>query len=331
MSCPWLLSGLGARAPLAAPSPSATCAPPACRPIRTLQCRWIRKSSCTASRQRLQVVCMAHPRRVARVSSQIQREIGEMFITDPVIQGAICPERKGGGDTLSAVASITNTYVSNDLQVVKVFVSVYSDDYGKRVAMQNLTRLEPYVRSLIGQRVRLRRTPEVRFVYDDSEEEADLVYRVLGRAEVERYRSEIEAETMAGAGAAPGGAADRGQEEGTDEQGLGDEDEEEEDEDWDEEDPDELPQAFPNPFGDLFEEQVVVQPVGRGNQGQAAAGAAGRGNRGRGRAGRASGRGGRGGGRGRGGSGKGWDEKRREAEGRGEGQAAAQVAEAQES
>lgn len=29
------------------------------------------------------------------------------------------------------------------LQVVKVFVSVYSDDYGKRVAMENLQRLEP--------------------------------------------------------------------------------------------------------------------------------------------------------------------------------------------
>lgn len=28
-------------------------------------------------------------------------------------------------------------------QVVKVYVSVYSDDYGKRVAILNLQRLEP--------------------------------------------------------------------------------------------------------------------------------------------------------------------------------------------
>ncbi len=48
------------------------------------------------------------------------------------------------------------------------------------------------MRRLIGQRVRLRLTPEVRFVYDDSAEEADLVVRVIGREEVERYRSEIE-------------------------------------------------------------------------------------------------------------------------------------------
>lgn len=35
-----------------------------------------------------------------------------------VLQAAICPERRVGDDTLSAVASITHTYVSNDLQVV---------------------------------------------------------------------------------------------------------------------------------------------------------------------------------------------------------------------
>lgn len=33
---------------------------------------------------------------------------------------------------------------------------------------------------------------QIRFVYDDSEEEADLVERVIGRDEVERYREEIE-------------------------------------------------------------------------------------------------------------------------------------------
>ncbi len=48
------------------------------------------------------------------------------------------------------------------------------------------------MRRLIGARVRLRLTPEIRFVYDDAEEEADLVARVIGREEVERYREEIE-------------------------------------------------------------------------------------------------------------------------------------------
>lgn len=37
-----------------------------------------------------------------------------------VVQEAICPERQLGDNALSAVASISDVYVSNDLQVVKV-------------------------------------------------------------------------------------------------------------------------------------------------------------------------------------------------------------------
>ena len=39
-------------------------------------------------------------------------------------------------------------------QVIKVYVSIYSDNMGKQTAMSNLKRLEPYVRREMGQRVR---------------------------------------------------------------------------------------------------------------------------------------------------------------------------------
>ncbi|KAF6264296.1 ribosome-binding factor A-domain-containing protein [Scenedesmus sp. NREL 46B-D3] len=122
------------------------------------------------------IICMAHPRRVAKVSSQIQREISEMFIYDKVVQEAICPERRAGlDDKLSAVASITHVYVSNDLQVVKVYVSVYSDEMGKERAIANLKRIAPYVRGRIGQALKLRLTPEVRFEHDNSLDELERV------------------------------------------------------------------------------------------------------------------------------------------------------------
>lgn len=61
-----------------------------------------------------------------------------------LLQEAICPERRFAMDNqLSAVASITSVYVSNDMQVVKVYVSIYSDERGKSRAMANLKRLEP--------------------------------------------------------------------------------------------------------------------------------------------------------------------------------------------
>ena len=101
----------------------------------------------------------------------------------------------GQDSVLSVVPSVTNVYVSNDLQVgtlgkrmmhtaqmvavlasslvlttvwsasslvllpvwrtqvVKIYVSIYSDDFGKKRAMSNLKRMESYVRREMGQRV----------------------------------------------------------------------------------------------------------------------------------------------------------------------------------
>lgn len=49
----------------------------------------LRNQDCTTRRCcRTVPVSQAHPRRVARVSSQIQQEIGDMFVSDPVREGS---------------------------------------------------------------------------------------------------------------------------------------------------------------------------------------------------------------------------------------------------
>ncbi|KAI8110250.1 hypothetical protein M9435_001929 [Picochlorum sp. BPE23] len=134
------------------------------------------------------VTCMAHPRRMARVSKQIEREIGALFVSDKVVQEAICPERKRGiDDGLSALASVTEVEVSNDLQVAKVYLSIYSDAAGKAMALRGLQRLEGYVRKHIGRQIRLRLTPEIRFILDDSIERSERVLSLL--KQVERIKS----------------------------------------------------------------------------------------------------------------------------------------------
>ena len=63
-----------------------------------------------------------------------------------VLQGAVCPEVKMGlDDAVSAIASVTEVAMSNDLQVAKVYISVYSDSHGRDIAMKGLSRLEGYV------------------------------------------------------------------------------------------------------------------------------------------------------------------------------------------
>ena len=139
---------------------------------------------CVPSRRTVNVICMANSRRMARVSKQIEREIGALFVSDKVVQAAICPERRRGiDDGLSALASVTEVEVSNDLQVAKVYLSIYSDESGKAAAMRGLQKIEGYVRKHIGRQIRLRLTPEIRFILDDSIERSERVLSLLKQVE----------------------------------------------------------------------------------------------------------------------------------------------------
>lgn len=130
------------------------------------------------------VTCMANSRRMARVSKQIEREIGALFVSDKVVQQAVCPERRRGiDDALSAMASVVEVEITNDLQVAKVYVSIYSDESGKATAMKGLQRIEGYVRKHIGRQIRLRLTPEIRFILDESIERSERVFDLLKRIE----------------------------------------------------------------------------------------------------------------------------------------------------
>lgn len=61
------------------------------------------------------------------------------------------------------------------LQVVKVYVSVFGDERGREVAIAGLKAKAKYVRSELGRRMKLRLTPEIRFIEDDSLERGSRV------------------------------------------------------------------------------------------------------------------------------------------------------------
>lgn len=65
------------------------------------------------------------------------------------------------------------------LQVVKVYVSVFGDDRGKEVAIAGLKSKAKYVRSELGRRMKLRLTPEIRFIEDESLERGSRVSSLL--------------------------------------------------------------------------------------------------------------------------------------------------------
>lgn len=121
---------------------------------------------------------MATDRRVARVAELIKREVGQMLISD------IKDDRVGVG-----MVSVTEVDVSGDLQHAKIFVSIYGTDAARAATMEGLKSATGYVRSALGQRIRLRRTPEVIFVEDRSIERGTQVLSLLNRLEAERKAS----------------------------------------------------------------------------------------------------------------------------------------------
>ncbi len=104
-------------------------------------------------------------------------------------------------DPRVARATVTRVEMSRDLGLARVYVSVLGGEEQQKETLSTLRRAGGRVRSLLGGRVRLRATPEVRFVFDPSVEFGIRLEEIL---EAERARSPAEAPE---GGEAPGEAA----------------------------------------------------------------------------------------------------------------------------
>ncbi|PMB00570.1 ribosome-binding factor A [Fischerella thermalis CCMEE 5268] len=118
---------------------------------------------------------MATSRRVSRVAELIKREVSQMLLN------GIKDDRVGTG-----MVSVTDVDVSGDLQHAKIYVSIYGTEEAKAETMAGLKSATGYVRSELGARVRLRRTPEVVFIEDRSIERGSKVLSLLNQLELQR-------------------------------------------------------------------------------------------------------------------------------------------------
>jgi ribosome-binding factor A len=126
---------------------------------------------------------MATNRRVSRVAELIKREISQMLLN------GIKDDRVGTG-----MVSVTDVDVSGDLQHAKIYVSIYGSEEAKAETMAGLKSATGYVRSELGARVRLRRTPEVIFIEDRSFERGMKVLTLLNQLQYERPSTDMSGE-----------------------------------------------------------------------------------------------------------------------------------------
>src|SRR5215467_4761142 len=97
--------------------------------------------------------------RSTRVAEQIQRELAELI-------------RREIGDPRAGLVTVTAVEVSKDLAYAKVFVSSLGGTLPPADLIATLKQASGYYRHELGQALRLRILPELRFHYDQTEERA---------------------------------------------------------------------------------------------------------------------------------------------------------------
>ncbi|MFT8362643.1 MAG: 30S ribosome-binding factor RbfA [Sporolactobacillus sp.] len=93
--------------------------------------------------------------RVHRVAEQMKKEMSD------IIRNRIKDPRVG-------FVTVTGVDITGDLQEATVYVSVLGDKEAVEGTLAGLAKAKGFIRSEIGKRIRLRKTPEIQFKYDQS-------------------------------------------------------------------------------------------------------------------------------------------------------------------
>ncbi|CKF06848.1 truncated ribosome-binding factor A [Streptococcus pneumoniae] len=115
--------------------------------------------------------------RANRVGEQMKKELGD------IISRKIKDPRVG-------FVTVTDVQVSGDLQIATVYISVLGDEEQKDSTLKGLAKAKGFIRSEIGQRIRLRKTPEISFEFDESIGYGHLIDTLLHEINKEGKREE---------------------------------------------------------------------------------------------------------------------------------------------
>ena len=106
-----------------------------------------------------------------RIADQIRSELAQLLARDVQDPG---------------VGFLTLTYVkvTPDLQIARVYYTSLGDENAQRESAKALRRAAPFLRRHLGQRLRLRRVPELEFFYDESIAGQDRIEQLLNEIRV---------------------------------------------------------------------------------------------------------------------------------------------------
>ena len=110
---------------------------------------------------------MAQGHRPTRVGDQIREVVSELLTRGAVHDPGI------------GFITLTRVQVSSDLQMARVFYTSLGDPKTRTETAKALKRATPFFRRQIGDRMRLRRVPEVEFRFDEAIAHQDRIEQIL--------------------------------------------------------------------------------------------------------------------------------------------------------
>jgi len=116
--------------------------------------------------------------RAERVQEALRREISK------IIHGELKDPRVGMS------TSVTCVDLTKDLRFAKIYYTVLGEEKERAEAQKGLDSAKGFIRKLIGDRLRLRFTPEIIFKHDESIAHARQIHDVLTKIEKERKDEE---------------------------------------------------------------------------------------------------------------------------------------------
>jgi ribosome-binding factor A len=93
---------------------------------------------------------------------------------------------EGLKDPRVGFVTVTDVKTTPDLRHARVFVSVLGDDAARTASLDGLASAHGFLQGRIGRELRMKRTPTLEFVYDDTAERADRLTRLIDATEARR-------------------------------------------------------------------------------------------------------------------------------------------------
>jgi ribosome-binding factor A len=112
--------------------------------------------------------------RVERINTLIRREISELIqqhLRDP---------------RLAEFTAVTEVSTSPDLKHAKVFISSMGGQQEEETVLAALNSASGFLRTALAKRIKMRFTPELHFVWDNSIEHGDRILRLIDQVNAEK-------------------------------------------------------------------------------------------------------------------------------------------------